>query len=219
MKKLTLVAALVASSFAVGANASSTSATVNITGKVIPGACTITANGVGGTIDLGTIKSSDLTGSSVTTKSQKASLSIDCQTDTTAFVKVSGSNGVSTANKNLFATDQEFANYGVTLSNIIASGGNTDGGVVIPNTGEVLTLENIGTASLVQAGNGKSLNFPMNGQYFTPKASGGPQAATFRTLNADLTVTAKIDSAKAQEAVKGGEQVFTSVVTFELNYI
>lgn len=218
MKKLTLVAALVASSFAVGANASSTSATVNITGKVIPGACTITANGVGGTIDFGTIKSSELTGSTVT-RSQKASLSIDCQTDTTAFVKVSGSNGISAANNYYFATDQEFANYAVNLSNITASGGNTDGSVAIPDTGEVLTLENIGTASLVQAGNGKSLNFPANGQYFTPKASGGNRAATFRTLNADLTVIAKIDSAKAKEAVKGGEKVFTSVATFELNYI
>ncbi|HGZ0609416.1 DUF1120 domain-containing protein [Escherichia coli] len=218
MKKVTLIAALITSAFSVCTNAATTSATLNITGKVIPGSCTISTGGSGGSIDFGTIKTSELTTPTVN-KRGKASLSVDCQTDTTAFFKVSGANGFNAEN-NQFATDKDFATYAVGLNNITVTGGNAAGNIIIPADKEtVLTLETISSTQFQQAGNGKSVVFPLNGTYFAPKASDSLSVGTFRNVNADVIVSARIDSEKAKAAVQSGEQVFGSVFTFELNYI
>lgn len=216
MKKLTLVAAMLASTFAVGANAGTTSANLNITGKVVPAACTISTGASGGTIDFGTIQSSEL-GSSALRKQESSTLSIACESTTTAVVKVTASNGADDRGLQ-FKTDQDFASYMVQVKNLqVAEGNSMNYPAITANPQDEVDMKNLGNTTFKQQGS-VGAAFPMHGKYFGAAAKDGG-LGTFKTLNADLLVTALIDPAKAKEAVKTGEKTFSSMVTFELNYL
>ncbi|EJV9475566.1 TPA: DUF1120 domain-containing protein [Cronobacter sakazakii] len=215
MKKLTLVAAMVASIFTTGANARTTSANLSITGKIIPSACSITTGASGGTIDFGTIESSELTRNIV--KRESSTLSIACETPTTAIVKVTSSNEPSD-NGTTFKTDQDFATYMVNVRNLQVTEGNSmNYPTITANPEDEVDMNNLGNTTFKQQGT-PGAAFPMHGKYFGAAAKDGG-LGTFKTLTADLQVSAVIDAQKAKEAVKTGEKTFSSMVTFELNYL
>ncbi|ELY4340130.1 spore coat protein U domain-containing protein [Cronobacter sakazakii] len=214
MKKLTLAAALAASAFAMGANATTTSANFNITGKVVPSACTITSSGSDGTIDFGTISLYDK--SSTFFESKSASLSVACDTVTTALIKVSGGNGIAN-DVNRFKTDQEFATYNVAVRNLKANEGTATNNILItasPDT--VVDMTNLESASFKRATSMAA--FPLQGKYFGA-ATDSNGVGTFKNLSADVNVYAYINAEKAKEAVKNGEKTFSGTLTFELNYL
>ncbi|EOI1439994.1 fimbrial protein [Cronobacter malonaticus] len=216
MKKLTLAAALAASAFAMGANAGTTSANLNITGKVVPAACTISTGAAGGTIDFGTIQSSELESSKLR-KSESSTLSIACQSTTTALVKVTGSNGAADDGI-FFKTDQDFASYMVQVKNLQVTEGNSmNYPTVTADPNAEVDMAHLSDTTFRQQGTAGAA-FPMHGKYFGAAAKEGG-LGTFKTLNAELQVTAVIDSQKAKDAVKEGEKTFSSMVTFELNYL
>ncbi|EOC5826500.1 fimbrial protein [Cronobacter sakazakii] len=215
MKKLTLAAALAASAFAMGANAGTHSTTLDITGKIIPAACAISTDSAGGTIDFGTILSAELTNSRFI-KKKTTSLSINCETETTALVKVTGSNGADDNNL-FFKTDKDFATYGVVVKNFTVDGGNATNVPLVTKTAQdVVDMNSLNSTTFKKTTAGAT--FPGHGQYFGAAATDST-VGTFKTLTAELGVTAVIDSEKAKTAVKGGEQTFSSMVTFELNYL
>ncbi|ELY4381139.1 spore coat protein U domain-containing protein [Cronobacter sakazakii] len=213
MKKLTLAAALAASAFAMGANAATTSASFNITGKVVPSACTISTGVEGGTIDFGTISAYNLSGVPMYTKS--TSLSVACDTQTTALIKVSGNNGIAD-DVNRFKTDQEFATYQVMVKKLQATDGNATNSVLItadPNDEVDMTQLNKSNFRKFPAA-----AFPMHGKYFGAATSEN-EVGTFKNLTAELTVAAYINADKAKAAVQEGEKDFAGTLTFELNYL
>ncbi|EFD2031738.1 TPA: type 1 fimbrial protein [Escherichia coli] len=219
MKKLTLVAAIVATAFAAGANAATTTASVNITGKITPSSCTISSTGTGGTIDFGTIKTSELTNAKIN-KRKSGNISVNCDNDTTAIIKVSGGNGLS-ADKSRFSTDKNFVDYIVYLKDISVTGGNAASTILVPtNTDAAVEVENLAATTFQKLGSGASAAFPINGVYFGIANSSSPNSVgTFRTLNATVDVLAQIDRDAAKAATSQSEQTFSSVVNFELNYI
>ncbi|WP_105875144.1 fimbrial protein [Cronobacter malonaticus] len=213
MKKLTLAAALAASAFAMGANAATTSASFNITGKVVPSACTISAGAENGTIDFGTISTYDKSGTFFKTKA--ASLSVACDTVTTALIKVSGNNGIGDG-VNRFKTDQEFATYQVLVKKLQATDGNATNSVLITaNPNDEVDMTQLNKSNFRKVA---SAMFPMNGKYFGAATSGN-EVGTFKNLTAELTVAAHINAEKAKAAVQEGAKDFAGTLTFELNYL
>lgn len=219
MKKLTLVAALVASAFAAGANAATTSANVSIAGKIVPSSCTITATGNGGTINFGTIKTSELT-TAISVKKQSGNLSVTCESETTAIIKVSGGNGTNT-NTNRFNTDKDFVDYYVIVKDVTVNGGNASSTILVPQDKDAtVNIDSLGSTPFQRLGSGATAVFPTNGQYFgMANGTSTTDVGTFKTLNANLEVTAAINKEAAKTATSGGEQPFSSVVNFELSYI
>ncbi|EOC0033392.1 fimbrial protein [Cronobacter sakazakii] len=214
MKKLTLAAALAASAFAMGANAATTSASFNITGKVVPSACTISTGAENGTVDFGTISTYDKSGTFFNTKT--ASLSVACDTVTTALIKVSGNNGIAT-DTNRFKTNQEFATYQVMVKSLQANGGAATNTILVTATPETeVDMSNLQSSSFKKAPS--TAAFPYMGKYFGA-ATDSNEVGTFKNLTADLTIAAYIDAEKAKDAVKDGEKDFASTLTFELNYL
>lgn len=219
MKKLTIIAALVASAFTVSANAGTTSASVNITGKITPAACTISTSGEGGTIDFGTIRSSELTNERVT-KKQTGSLNIACDTETTALIKVTNNTGLGT-DERAFKTDKDYVTYFLAFKDLNAQGGTASNTVLITtNKLAEIDMKNLQDVEFKKSAAGAII--PGAGRYFGAAANGDGDTATvgtFKTLTANFNVMALIDSAAAKEAVKSGEQTFNSVVNLELEYI
>ncbi|NCH03623.1 type 1 fimbrial protein [Cronobacter malonaticus] len=213
MKKLTLAAALAASAFAMGANAATTSASFNITGKVVPSACTISTGADNGTIDFGTISAYNLSGTPFFNKS--ASLSVACDTETTALIKVSGSKGV-LEEAQRFQTDQEFATYQVLVKNLHVTDGTATNSVLITaNPDDEVDMNHLSDSSFKKYA---AASFPLNGKYFGA-ATSNSGVGTFKNLTADLSVAAYIDAEKAKAAVKDGEKTFAGTLNFELNYL
>ncbi|MBB8665936.1 spore coat protein U domain-containing protein [Escherichia coli] len=214
MKKLTLAAALAASAFAMGANAATTSADFNITGKLVPAACTISTGAAGGTIDFGTISAYNLNTNLL--KSKPASISVACDAATTALIKVSGSHGVDEENQR-FKTDQEFASYSIVVKNLNATDGTATSGILVTaNPKDDVDMTQLRSASFKKMSSAAA--FPLNGKYFgAPTAEG--TVGTFKTLTADLTIGAVINAEKAKAAVESGEKTFAGTLTFELNYL
>ena len=218
MKKLT-IAALIASAFAAGANAATTSANVSIAGKIVPSSCTITATGNGGTINFGTIKTSELT-TARTLKKQSGNLSVTCESETTAIIKVSGGNGMN-SDKSRFSTDKNFVDYQVIVKDVTVNGGNASSTILVPqDAAATVNIDSLGSTPFQRLGSGASAVFPTNGQYFgMANGTSTTNVGTFKTLNANLEVAASIYQEAAKTATSGGEQPFSSVVNFELSYI
>lgn len=212
MKKITLIAAIVASTFSLAANAEKTSANVNITGKIIPSSCTIQAGANGGTIDFGTLHLSDLQlGSEKMKKSD--TLNVTCETETTAVIKVSGSNGKDQDIR--YKTNKEFVNYGVLIDNLETD---TSNNTIVVSKTEMVDLKNINSADFKSVGSSGSAAFPVAGNYFAASRDGS-SVGTFKTLTARYTVGAIADKNQAKLALADGEQVFNSTVVFELEYL
>ncbi|MEE7413235.1 fimbrial protein [Escherichia marmotae] len=224
MKKLTLVATIIASTFAASANAATETATVNITGTITPSSCTINSGANGGTIDFGKIRAASLYQGN-TVLHQKGALTVQCDTPTTALIKVS-SNG----DKNIidtirgdtaitYKTDKEFADYAITVENITVEGGTASNSILVAKdaNNDNIRIRDIPDNTFKTI---NKANFPQHGSYFAAASSSdATNIGTFNNLTANYDVTAVIHGEKAREALSGGEQTFTGVVTFELEYI
>ncbi|MBW8933743.1 DUF1120 domain-containing protein [Escherichia coli] len=213
MKKLTLIATLVASAMSFSSHAATTSASVNITGSIVPSACAISASANGGTIDFGKILSSELGEQGVTRKAKKDTLTITCDKDTTAVVKVSGSNGV---DGNTYNSDKDFVKIAVQFTDVNVTGGNATNKFLVSNAASV-DLDNLTAAGFTTAAGNKPL-FPFNGNYLAV-ADTNNSVGTFKTLTANYSVSAVVQNASAKRALTQGEQTFGGAVTFELNYL
>ncbi|EFC4421640.1 TPA: hypothetical protein ACGBRJ_004543 [Escherichia coli] len=218
MKKLTLVATMVASAFAVNANAATTSASVELTGKIIPAACTVTATADNGRMDFGTIKGSELSG-----KIKEGTLTVNCEQPVTAIVKVSGNNGTEEGNSGdaaVFKTDKEFVHYMVHIKNANATGGSEPKKMLITNDASVKDI-NIYQLSSTQfkKSPSTSLLFPMQGSYFAMGDDAGT-VGSFTNLTAEYRVGVTFDREKTLAALQSsGEQTFNGTVNFDISYL
>ncbi|ENZ5952296.1 fimbrial protein [Escherichia albertii] len=225
MKKLTLVATIIASTFAASANAATETATVNITGTITPSSCTINSGANGGTIDFGKIRAASLYQGN-TVLHQKGALTVQCDTPTTALIRVSANgekNIIDAAVRGptaiTYKTDKEFADYAITVENITAEGGTASNSILVTKdaNNDGIRIRDIPADTF------KTVNkayFPQHGNYFTAAStSDATNIGSFNNLTANYDVTAVIHGEKAREALSGGEQTFTGVVTFELEYI
>lgn len=225
MKKSTLVATIIAFTFAANANAATETATVNITGTITPSSCTINSGANGGTIDFGKIRAASLYQGS-TVLHQKGALTVQCDTPTTALIRVSA-NG----DKNIidaavrgptpisYKTDKDFANYAIVVENITAEGGTASNSILITKdaNNDNINIRNIPADTFKTVG---KASFPQDGNYFAAAStSDSTNIGTFNNLTANYDVAAVINGGKARQALNDGEQTFTGVVTFELEYI
>ncbi|EJQ5562212.1 spore coat protein U domain-containing protein [Escherichia coli] len=212
MKKLTLITTLMASAMSFSSHAATTSATVNITGKIVPASCSITANANGGTIDFGNILTSELT-SGKKTLTKEDSLSVSCDKATTAAIKISGGNGATSA---AFATNKEYASFIIGLTQVSPTGGTATDTLMVSKA-STIDLSDIAAASFTK-GFAASQAFPASGNYFTV-ADSSDQIGTFQTLTVNYKVYASIDSEKAKAAASAGADTFDGQAIFELNYL
>ncbi|HFK3815945.1 TPA: fimbrial protein [Escherichia coli] len=225
MKKLTLVAALVASAFAAGANAATETATVNITGTITPSSCTINSGANGGTVDFGKIRAASLYQGNTSLK-KDGSLTVQCDTPTTALIKVSADgekNFIDSMNMGkaaiTYKTNKEFANYSVELKSITATGGTASNTILVTKdaNNDNVRIRDYSADTFKTA---TKARFPLNGSYFAAaNSTDASNIGTFTSLTANYDVTAVIDGAKVREVMDGSEQTFNGVVTFELEYI
>ncbi|HAV1607794.1 TPA: DUF1120 domain-containing protein [Enterobacter hormaechei subsp. steigerwaltii] len=224
MKKLTLVAAMVASAFAAGANAAIETATVNITGTITPSSCTINSGANGGTIDFGKIRASSLyEGNTILHKD--GSLTVQCDTPTTALIKVSADgekNFIDAMNMGktaiTYKTNKEYANYSVTVSDITAAGGTASNTILVTKNAnnDNVSIRDYSADTFKTV---TKATFPQHGSYFAATNGTDSNIGTFTSLTANYDVAAVINGAKARAAMDGSEQTFNGVVTFELEYI